>query len=113
MQIRKTYQEVNPELLYDEIKDFVQKQGAVVSEAKMESYSLPTDSSSFIARGTLVFKIKGNGGKEYVRAHIIGSARTEVKLMLDIDEQLFTEEKVAALKDDLDFVFGAYEKRRH
>ena len=113
MQIRKTYQEVNPELLYDEIKDFVQKQGAVVSEAKMESYSLPTDSSSFIARGTLVFKTKGNGGKECIRAHIIGSARTEVKLMLDMDEQLFTEEKVAAIKDDLDFVFGAYEKKRH
>ena len=52
MQIKKTYKEVSPELLFDEIKDFVLKQGASVDETKMETYSLPSDSSSFISRGT-------------------------------------------------------------
>ena len=115
MQIKKTYQSVNPELLYDEVRDFVQKQGAIIDEAKFETYSLPTDSSSFISRATLIFKIQvgpGKALKEYLRAHIVGSARGEVKLVLDIDEKLFSQEKVSALQDDLDFIFHTYETKR-
>lgn len=114
MQIKKTYQGVNPELIFDEVKDFVQKQGAVVDESKLETYSLPTDSSSFISRGTLTFKIKdkpGEAERECVRAHIIGSARTDVKLILDINEELFPASKLSALKDDIDFIFASYEKK--
>lgn len=112
MQIRKTYNTLKPELLYDEIRDFILKQGAEVDEAKMETYSLPNDSSQFVSRGTLTFKTHGKADKaevECIRAHIIGSARGELKLMLDINEKLFSQEKVSALQDDLDFVFGSYE----
>jgi hypothetical protein len=110
MQIKKTYYGINPELLFDEIKDFVQKQGATVDESKLETYSLPTDSSSFISRGTLTFKTGGEG-KECVRAHLIGSSKTEVKLILDINEELFPASSISALTDDIDFVFGSYEKK--
>jgi len=116
MQIRKTYQDINPELLYDEIRDLILKQGAVIGEAKLETYSLPTDSSSFISRGTLTFGIQGEPGKaekECLRAHIVGSARGETKLMLDIDEKLFPQQKVSALQDDLNFIFGSYEVKHH
>ncbi len=112
MQIRKTYKDVKPELLYDEIRDFVLKQGATIGEAKLETYSLPGNSSSFISRGTLTFKTQSEPGKtekECLRAHIVGSARGETKMMLDIDEQLFSQEKVSALKEDLDFIFSSYE----
>lgn len=112
MQIRKTYKEVNPELLYQEIKDFAQKHGVVVDIAKLETYSSPSDSSSFVSRGTLSFKVKdesSNTEKECLRAHLVGSARGETKLMLDIDEKLFPEQKVSALQDDLDFIFSSYE----
>ena len=115
MQIKKTYQGVNPELLYDEVRDFVQKQGVIVDEAKLETYSLPTDSSSFISRATIKFKVHKGAGKaekECLRAHIVGSAKGEVKLVLDIDEGLFPQEKVSALQDDLDFIFRAYETKR-
>ncbi len=116
MQIRKTYKEVNPELLYDEIRDFTQKQGAIIDEAKLETYSLPTDSSSFISRGTLTFKMQDKSGKtekECLRVHILGSAKTETKVMFDIDEKLFPQQKASALQDDLDFVFGSYEIKPH
>jgi hypothetical protein len=116
MQIRKTYKEVNPELLHDEIRDFILKQGAVIDEAKLETYSLASDSSSFISRGTLTFKFQGESGKaekECLRAHIVGSAKGETKLMLDINEELFPEEKVSALQEDLDFIFGSYEVKPH
>lgn len=106
MQIRKTYKEVNPELLYAEIRDFVLKQGVNPGEAKLETYALPSDSSSFITRGTMIFKIQD---RECLRAHVVGSVKTETKVMLDIDEKLFPSDKVSALQDDLDFIFGSYE----
>ena len=112
MQIRKTYQEVNPELLYNEIKDFTLKQGAMVSTSRIETYSLPSDSSSFISRGTLTFKMPdalGTTEKECLSAHIVGSAKVETKLLLDIDEKLFPQQKVAALQNDLDFMLGSFE----
>jgi len=114
MQIRKTYHGVSPELLYDEIKDFTAKQGLTLDEAKLETYSLPTDSSSFIFRGTLTFRIQGKpakGEKECLRAHVVGSAKGETKVMLDIDEKPFPQQKTDALLDDLDFIFSAYEAR--
>jgi len=116
MQIRKTYKEVNPELLHDEIRDFILKQGVVIDEAKLETYSSASNSSSFISRGTLIFKIQSESGKaenECLRAHIVGSAKGETKLMLDIKEELFSREKVAALQEDLDFIFGSYEVKPH
>ncbi len=112
MQIRKTYAEVNPELLYAEIRDFTLKQGVSLRENKLETYTLPDQSASFISRGTLTFTVKedsSKAAKECLRAHIVGSARGETKLMLDIDEALFPQEKVSALQDDLDFIFGSYE----
>ena len=112
MQIKKTYHGVNPELLFDEVRDFVTKQGMVVDEEKIETYSLPSDSSTFISRGTLTFKAEGKTGKadkEYVRAHIVGSAKSEIKLIFDIDESLVSGKKVTALQDDLDFIVGSYE----
>ena len=112
MQIRKTYKEVNPELLYAEIRDFALKQGASPGEAKLETYALPSDTSSFITRGTLTFKVQeapGKAEKECLRAHVVGSAKTETKVMLDIDEKLFAPDKVSALQEDLDFIFGSFE----
>lgn len=111
MQLRKTYHGINPELLYNEVRDFALKQGVALGESKLETYSLPEDSSSFISRGTLIFKIPGEAGRECLRAHIVGSARGETKMMLDIDEALFPPEKISALQKDLDFIFGSYEVR--
>ena len=48
MQIRKTYMEVNPELLYAEIRDFTLKQGVSQGENKLETYTLPDESASFV-----------------------------------------------------------------
>ena len=112
MQIKKTYKEVNPELLYDEIRDFVLKQGVSLGEAKLETYALPGDTSSFISRGTLTFKAQGETGKtekECLRAHVVGSVKTETKVMLDIDEKRFPTDKISALQQDLDFIFGSFE----
>ena len=111
MQIRKTYREINPELLYAEIRDSILKQGASLGEEKMETYALPGDTSSFITRGTLTFRAQDAAGeeKECLRTHVVGSVKTETKVMLDSDDKLFPPEKVSALQADLDFIFGSYE----
>ncbi|MBI4285992.1 MAG: hypothetical protein HY670_08890 [Chloroflexi bacterium] len=114
MQIRKTYVGVKPELLYDELRDFVLKQGVLLGESKLETYSLPTDSSSFISRGTLVFRAPAESGqpaKDCLVAHLVGSESGETKLMLDINEALFSQEKVNALLQDIEFIFGSYEAK--
>ena len=112
MQIRKTYVGVMPELLYDEVRDLILKQGAIVDEAKLETYSMPSNSSSFVSRGTLAFKIQSKPNKveeECLRVHIVGSARGETKMTFDINERLFPEEKLSAVQEDLDFIFSSYE----
>jgi hypothetical protein len=110
MQIKKTYTEVSPELLYAEIRDFTLKQGVALGENKLETFTLPDESASFVTRATLIFNIgEGKSGKECLRAHIVGMARGETKLMIDADEKLFTKEKLNALQSDLDFIFGEYE----
>lgn len=111
MQIRKTYKDINPELLYDELKDFIQKQGVAVDEARLETYSLP-GGSAHVVRATLAFSVSigpDNIKKQCVRAHIVGSAVGETKLMLDVDEAIFALNKVTAVQEDLDFIFGSYE----
>ena len=114
IKIRKTYSDVNPKLLYDEVRDFVLKQGTIVGESKLETYLLADNTSSFMFRGNLIFKVQagqGNAGKECLRAHIVGMTKGETKLMLDINDKLFSEEKISALQDDLNFIFGSYEVR--
>jgi hypothetical protein len=106
MQIKKTYTEVSPELLYAEIRDFTLKQGATLGENKLETFTLPDESASFVTRATLIFNIKE---KECLRAHIVGMARGETKLMIDVDDKLFSPERLAALQSDLDFIFASYE----
>lgn len=109
MQIRKTYKEVNPELLNAELKDFILKQGVSLGENKMETYTLPDESATFGTRATLTFNAKGGNEKECLRVHIVGRAKAETKLMIDVDEKLFPTEKLAAFQTDLDFIFGSYE----
>ncbi len=106
MQIRKTYKNINPTILYDEIKEFVQRQGMQLDENKLETYSMPSDSSNFVYRGTLTFKSQG---RESLRAHIIGTEKGETKLMLDSLDDLFLPQQVAALEDNLNFMLGSYE----
>ncbi|HEX76967.1 MAG TPA: hypothetical protein G4O03_00940 [Dehalococcoidia bacterium] len=111
MEIKKTYKNVNPELLFDEVKDFVEKHGAEPGESMLQTYSLP-DGASHIVRSTATFKVReerGGAMAEGIRLHIVGSTVGETKMMLDIDERLVAQEKIAALQSDLEFMFGSYE----
>lgn len=107
MQIRKTYTNINPELLYAEIRDFALEQGLTLGENKQETYTMPDESAMFISRGNLSFTSKD---KECLRVHIVGTKRGETKLMIDADDTLFPKEKLKALQEDLDFIVSSYEE---
>ncbi len=109
IQIRKTYNQVNPELLNGELKDFILNQGATLGENKLETFTLPDESADFISRMTMTFK---TNDKESIRVHTVGTARGETKLMIDIDEKLFPQEKLKTLQTDLDFMFSGYEVKK-
>jgi hypothetical protein len=107
MQIRKTYTNINPELLYAEIKDFALNQGLKLVENKQETYTIPDESATFISRGTMAFKDKD---KECLSVHVVGNVRGETKLMIDADEAVFPPEKLTALQEDIDFIVSSYEE---
>ncbi len=112
MQIRKIYQKVKPELIYEQIKDFAIKQGTVIQDAKLYTSATPDDTSLFVSRGTITFTMEGGSeksAKECLTVHLLGSDKGETRVIFDIDEKLFSEERLNALQSDLDFIFGSYE----
>jgi hypothetical protein len=111
MQIRKIYKNVNPGLLYEDVKEFAIRQGLNLGEEKQEMFSIPTNSSSSIFRGTIAFRGKGKTDEkaEYLHVHIEGSDIDGIKMILDINTDLFPQDKIAAFQDDLDFIFSSYE----
>ena len=110
IQIRKTYRGINPEMLRAEIRDLVQKQGVIVGESKLQTYPLPSGATQ--SRVTLAFKTQGEkpeDQEECGSAHIIGSPAGETKMMLDLDENLISRERISDLQEGLDFILGSYE----
>ena len=106
MQIRKTYNNINPALLYDLVKESMQKQGLTLDQNRLETYSMPTDSSTFIYRGTMTFQAQG---KEALRVNIIGIDRGETRLLIDSSDEIFPQETITSLESELEFLLGPYE----
>ena len=110
VQITKTYRGISPEMLHDELRSLVQKQGVMVSNAKLQTYSLPSGATQ--SRVTLVLKTQAEreaDQKECGSAHIISSPMGETKMMLDLDEKLLPQERISSFQADLDFILSSYE----
>jgi len=108
--IRKTYTEISPDLLYSVIRDFALNQGLTMTENRQETYTLPDRSADFITRGTLAFSTnEGGKGQECFRVQIVGTAREDTKLLIDVDESLVPEEMLTKLQADVDFIFASHE----
>ncbi|MCD6599611.1 MAG: hypothetical protein J7L19_03465 [Dehalococcoidia bacterium] len=108
VRIKKTYRGVNPEMLHDEIRDLAQKGGILVSDAKLQTYSLPSGSTQ--SRATLLFKTQEKQ-KQCGSAHIVGSPTGETKIMIDLDETLLAHGEITSLQENINFVLGSYELR--
>jgi hypothetical protein len=110
MQIKKTYEGLNPGMLSDEVQGLLQKQGIAVVETEAQTYGLPSGDTQ--SRTTLALRIPAGhekDQKECGTVRILGSPRGQTKMLLDIDETLLADQKLSAFQSDLDFIFGSYE----
>ncbi|HUX47888.1 MAG TPA: hypothetical protein VMV76_01725 [Dehalococcoidia bacterium] len=110
IQIKKTYRGLNPGMLYDEVRDLLQKQEIISVETESQTYGLPSgDTQSHMTLALKTDTEQEENQKECGRAHILGSPQGETKMLLDVDETLFSREKLSAFQNDLDFILGSYE----
>ena len=110
IQIKKTYRSLNPGMLCDEVKILLQKQGIMAIETESQTYGLPSGDTQ--SRTALALKTQTGQEKdqrECGSAHILGSPLGDTKMLLDVDEALFPQEKLSAFQGDLDFILGSYE----
>lgn len=110
VQIRKTYRGIHFEMLRDEVRDLIQRQGIVVGEAELQTYPLPSGSTQ--SRVVLAFKTQAEreeDRKSCGGAHIIESPEGETRMIIEIDENLFPKEEISVFQQELDFVLGSYE----
>jgi len=83
IQIKKTYRGLNPEMLCDEVRGLLQKQGVIVVQTESQTYALPSGATQ--SRTTLALKTQAKqekDQKECGTVHIIGSPRDEAKMLL-------------------------------
>ena len=112
IQIKKNYRGLNPGMLCDEVQGLLRKQGIITVETESQTYGLPSGDTQ--SRTTLALKTQAEqekDQKEFGRAHILGSPLGETKMLLNIDETLFPQEKLSAFQNDLDFILGSYEMK--
>jgi hypothetical protein len=110
IQIKKTYRGLSPGMLCAEVQGLLHKQGIIAVETESQTYGLPSGDTQ--SRTTLALKTQAEQEKDQKECgivHILGSPQDETKMLLDIDETLFPQEKLSAFQGDLDFILGSYE----
>ncbi len=110
VQIKKTYRGLSPGMLCDEVRGLLQKHRIVVVETETQTYALASGDTQ--SRTTLALKTPAEqekDQKEFGSVHILGSPQGETKMLLDMDETLFPQERLSAFQGDLDFILGSYE----
>jgi len=110
VQIKKSYRALSPGMLCDEVRSLLQKQGILVVETEPQTYGLPSGDTQ--SRTTLELRTQAEqqkDQKELGSVHILGSSQGETRMLLNIDETLFPQERLSAFQGDLDFILGSYE----
>jgi len=105
MQVKKTYRGLNPELLYDEVRDLVSKRGLEAAQASIQTYSL----SSGATQSRVTVSVHTSEGVDCGSLHIIGTANGDARMTLELDDKLVPTDTLDALKSDIDFMLGSYE----
>ncbi len=122
MQLLRTYERLNPLLLYSEVDDLVKRYGGMIIVEKTYKEVPPGGGglkgsiiASFPAEVTKPRRIFGSTKKvvqkEAFNARLFGLTKGETKLMIYIDEEIIPSEKAEAMAADLDFFTKSYEEK--
>ncbi len=107
MQVRKTYRKLSPEMLYDEIRDLLEKHGMKMANNRLQTYGVPSGAT----QSRVVASIVTSKGEPCGALHIVGSAGGDARLTVEIDEGAIAAEAVESITSDIDFMLGQFEVR--
>ena len=105
VQLKKTYRGLNPEMLYDEVRDLVSHRGIKAAQAGLQTYSVQSGATQ--SRVTL--PLHDADGQECGSIHVLGSAGGDARMTIDINDQLIPADTIQSLFADIDFLLGSYE----
>jgi hypothetical protein len=105
IRINKTYRGLNPELLYDEVRDLIARRGLRAAEARMQTYSV----SSGATQSRVTVPIVADRDLHCGSLHVLGTADGDSRMTLELDEAAIPGETGQMLQDDIDFMLGAHE----
>ena len=94
-------------MLYDEVRDLVSRHGLRVEESKVQTYGMPSGATQSRVAATIVSAKNAACGS----VHVIGSAGGDTRMTIDLDDSVVSADVVEALREDIDFMLGAYEVR--
>ncbi len=105
IQVRKTYRAVNPEMLYDVVRDLITKHGLHVEHATIQTYSI----SSGATQSRVTAPVRTADGRALGSVHILGSSSGDARMALELDDAVVTPDTATAIQSDIDFILGSYE----
>ena len=105
IRMNKTYRGLNPELLYDEVRDLIARRGLRAAEARMQTYSV----SSGATQSRVTVPIMTDKDLPCGSLHVLGTADGDSRMTLELDEAAVPAETGRMLQDDIDFMLGAHE----
>jgi len=103
--VKKTYRGLNPEMVYDEVRDLIVRHGLDAAAAQLQTYSIQSGAT----QSRVTVSIRTADGVECGSLHVLGSAGGDVQLSLDLREEPVGADVISALQDDIDFMLGPYE----
>jgi len=103
--VRKTYRGLNPEMVYDEVRDLIARHGLDATNARLQTYSVQSGAT----QSRVTVPIRNADGAECGSLHVLGSAGGDVRLSLDLEEGPVGPDVLAALQEDIEFMLGPYE----
>jgi hypothetical protein len=106
VQFKKIYRNINTELFIDEIRDLLNQHGITASDEKLQTYPLLNGATQSRVTITLV---TGKESKNCGSIHIIGSSSGETEMIGTLDEQVISDEEIAALQDSINLVLESFE----
>lgn len=104
-QIRKTYRGLNPEMLYDLMRDLMSKRGIEAVHASIQTYSV----SSGATQSRVAVPLKASDGRTCGSLSILAAANSDTRMALELDDAVIAPDAVAELQSDIDFMLGSYE----
>lgn len=105
MRIRKTYRGTSADMVRDEMLYALQKAGVDAGEAITQTYAVPSGQT----QSRITIPLVTSNQKPCGSLHLVGAARGETRVSLDLDDSVVNEESRSSLEEELEFLLGIYE----